>query len=48
MDKTIDTIEDLKSIGIETLRNLYLSAGLAIRPKTEENRIEQLKENILA
>jgi site-specific recombinase XerD len=48
MGKTIDTYEDVQSLGIETLRNLYVSAGLAIRPKTQTNRIEQLKEIIRA
>jgi site-specific recombinase XerD len=48
MGKTIDTYEDVQSLGIETLRNLYASAGLAIRPKTQVNRIEQLKEIIRA
>ncbi|MCW4024805.1 MAG: site-specific integrase [Candidatus Bathyarchaeota archaeon] len=48
MGKTIDTYEDVQSLGIETLRNLYTSAGLAIRPKTQVNRIEQLKEIIRA
>jgi len=46
MGHTIDTYEDVQSLGIETLRNLYSSAGLAIRPKTQINRIEQLKEII--
>jgi site-specific recombinase XerD len=46
MGKTIDTYEDVQSLGIETLRNLYVAAGLAIRPKTKVNRIEQLKEII--
>ncbi len=48
MGKTIDTYEDVQSLGIETLRNLYTSADLAIRPKTQVNRIEQLKEIIRA
>jgi site-specific recombinase XerD len=48
MGHTIDTYEDVQSLGIETLRNLYSSAGLAIRPKTQMNRIEQLKEIIRA
>ena len=48
MGKTIDTYEDVQSLGIETLRNLYAAAGLAIRPKTKVNRIEQLKEIIRA
>ena len=48
MGHTPDTYEDVQSLGIETLRNLYSSAGLAIRPKTAVNRIEQLKEIIRA
>ena len=48
MGKTIDTYEDVQSLGIETLRNLYVSAGLTIRPKTQANRIDQLKEIIRA
>jgi hypothetical protein len=48
MGKTIDTYEDVQSLGIETLRNLYVSAALAIRPKTQANRIDQLKEIIRA
>lgn len=48
MGHTINTYEDVQSLGIETLRNLYASAGLAIRPKTQVNRIDQLKEIIRA
>jgi site-specific recombinase XerD len=48
MGHTINTYEDVQSLGIETLRNLYTSAGLAIRPKTQANRIDQLKEIIRA
>ena len=48
MGHTINTYEDVQSLGIETLRNLYASAGLAFRPKTQANRIEQLKEIIRA
>ena len=48
MGHTINTYEDVQSLGIETLRNLYAAAGLAIRPKTQTNRIEQLKEIIRA
>jgi hypothetical protein len=33
MGKTIDTYEDVQSLGLETPRNLYTAAGLAIRPK---------------
>ncbi len=48
MGHTIDTYEDVQSLGIETLRNLYLSANLTIRAKTQVSRIEQLKEIIRA
>jgi site-specific recombinase XerD len=48
MGHTINTYEDVQSLGIETLRNLYAAAGLAIRPKTQTNRVEQLKEIIRA
>jgi N-glycosylase/DNA lyase len=48
MGKPIDTYEDVQSLGRETLRNLYASAGLAIRTETQVNRIEQLKEIIRA
>jgi len=48
MGHTIDTYEDVQSLGIETLRNMYASAGLAIRPKTVASRMTQLKEIIRA
>jgi hypothetical protein len=48
MGKTIDTYEDVQSLGIETLRNLYSAANLSIRPKTQMNRIDQLREIIRA
>jgi site-specific recombinase XerD len=48
MGKTIDTYEDVESLGIDTLRNIYTSAGLTIRPKTKVNKIDQLKEIIRA
>jgi hypothetical protein len=48
MGHTINTYEDVQSLGIETLRNLYSSAGLVIRPKTQINRIAQIKEIIRA
>jgi hypothetical protein len=46
MGHSPDTYEDVQSLGIETLRNLYVAANLTIRPKTVPNRIEQLKEII--
>jgi site-specific recombinase XerD len=48
MGHTIDTYEDVQSLGIDTLRSLYVSAGLAIRAKTQVNRIAYLKEIIRA
>ncbi len=48
MGHTIDTYTDVQSLGIETLRNLYATSGIAIRSKTEVNRIDQLKEIIRA
>ena len=48
MGHSPDTYEDVQSLGIETLRNLYVAANLTIRPKTAINRIEQLKEIIRA
>jgi hypothetical protein len=45
---TIDTYEDVQSLGVGKLRQLYMAAGLAIRTKTKINRIEQLKEIIHA
>ncbi|MGA2680533.1 MAG: hypothetical protein ABSF44_01885 [Candidatus Bathyarchaeia archaeon] len=48
MGHTIGTYEDVQSLGVDKLRSLYVTAGLAIRPKTQLNRIEQLKEIIRA
>jgi hypothetical protein len=48
MGKTIDTYADVQSLGIEVLRNMYSAANLVIRPKTQANRIDQLKEIIRA
>ena len=48
MGHTINTYTDVQSLGIETLRNMYSAAGLAIRSKTQTNKIEQLKEIIRA
>jgi site-specific recombinase XerD len=48
MGHTIDTYEDVQSLGIETLRNMYTAAGLVIRQKTQVNKISQIKEIIRA
>ena len=43
-----DTYHDIQSLGIEKLRSVYSAAGLAIRPKTTINKLEQLKEMVRA
>ena len=48
MGHTLDTYHDIQSIGIEKLRSVYASAGLAIRPKTQISKLEQLKEMVRA
>ena len=48
MRHTIDTYHDIQSIGIDKLRNVYAAAGLSIRPKTQVNKVEALKEIIRA
>ncbi len=48
MGHTVDTYNDIQSIGIDTLRNIYSSAGLAIKPKTQTNKLDALKEIIRA
>ncbi|XHH09881.1 MAG: tyrosine-type recombinase/integrase [Candidatus Bathyarchaeia archaeon] len=48
MGHTIGTYDDVQSLGIDTLRNIYSSAGLAIKPKTRITKVETLKEIIRA
>ncbi len=48
MGHTISTYANVQSLGIETLRNMDAAANLSIRPKTQINRIEKLKEIIRA
>jgi len=48
MGHTVDTYHDIQSIGIDKLRNVYASSGLAIRRKTQVNKIEAIKEFIRA
>ncbi|MDR2699252.1 MAG: tyrosine-type recombinase/integrase [Nitrososphaerota archaeon] len=48
MGHTISTYDDVQSLGIDKLRNIYHSAGLAIRPKTRISKIDTLKEIIRA
>jgi hypothetical protein len=48
MGHTVDTYNDIQSLGVEKLRNVYASAGLSIKPKTKTNKIELIKEYIRA
>jgi hypothetical protein len=48
MGHTVDTYHDIQSLGIDALRNIYASSGLAIRRKTHVSKIDALKEIIRA
>ena len=48
MGHTVDTYHDIQSLGIDTLRNAYAASGLAIKRKTQVNKVEALKEIIRA
>ncbi|HEX9261201.1 MAG TPA: hypothetical protein VF893_01580 [Candidatus Bathyarchaeia archaeon] len=45
MDHTIDTFEEVQSLGIETLRNLYTTANLTIRPKHKSTESTNSKKS---
>jgi len=48
MGHVTDTYNDIKSLGIEKLRQEYASSGLSIRPATQVTKIETIKEIIRA
>jgi len=48
MGHTVDIYHDIQSLGVEKLRNVYASSGLAIRPKTKTSKIDLIKEYIRA
>jgi hypothetical protein len=48
MGHTVDTYHDIQNLGIDVLRNIYASSGLAIIKKTQVNKIDALKEIIRA
>jgi hypothetical protein len=48
MGHTVDTYNDIQSLGIDKLRNIYAASGLAIRQKTQVSKVEALKEIIRA
>jgi hypothetical protein len=46
MGHTLSTYHDIEMEGIGFLRNIYAVSGLSIRPKTQANKIEVLKEMV--
>jgi len=48
MGHTISVYHDIEMKGVEFLRNIYASSGLAIKPKTRVNKIDAIKEIIRA
>ncbi len=48
MGHTVGTYNDIQSIGIDKLRNIYAASGLSIKPKTQVSKIDALKEIIRA
>jgi len=48
MGHVTDTYNDIESLGVEHLREVYRNSGLSIRPETKLNKIETLKGVILA
>ncbi len=41
---TVDTYHDIQSLGIDKLCKIYSATKLAIRSKTQVNKVEALKE----
>ena len=48
MGHTVDIYHDIQSLGIDKLRIVYAASGLAIRQKTQINKLDALKEIIRA
>jgi site-specific recombinase XerD len=48
MGHTVSVYNDVQSLGVEKLRNVYAAAGLSIKPKTKISKIDALKEIIRA
>jgi len=44
MGHTVDVYHDIQSKGVEFLRNIYASAGLSIRPRSNYSKIDMLKD----
>ncbi len=48
MGHKLDTYNDIQSLGIEKLREVYTTADIAIRPRTKISKMETIKEMIRA
>jgi hypothetical protein len=48
MGHTVDTYNDIQSVGIDKLRIVYAAAGLSIKPKTQVSKLDMLKEMMRA
>jgi hypothetical protein len=48
MGHVTDKYNDMESVGIEHLREVYRNSGLSIRPQTQLNKMETLKGVVLA
>jgi hypothetical protein len=48
MGHTVDTYDDIQSLGVDKLRSIYAASGLSIRRKTQVSKVEALKEIIRA
>jgi len=48
MGHTVSVYNDIQSLGVEKLRNVYAAAGFSIKPKTKVSKIDALKEIIRA
>jgi hypothetical protein len=43
MSHTVDTYNDIQSIGVEKLHNVYAAVAFSIKPKTKVSKIDALK-----
>ncbi len=44
MGHTVSTYNDIQSLGVDKLRQIYASANLSIRPRREINKLERIRE----
>jgi len=48
MGHKISTYHDVQMKGVEFLRNIHAASGISVKPRSQVNRIEMLKEVIRA